>query len=431
MGKGLSTMTKAVVMNMFYTGLGIARSLGEKGIPVIGLTAHRGAYGNFTRYARVRTSPDSREHPEELLGFLLRLAEELGTGSVIFPTRDDDVLFLDRYRERLEPHFRMVLPGRAALEASLNKWATYRAAQAAGIAAPRCWNVTSRQDLLDAIAQLTFPCVLKPVSAHHWRKTGNWEVVGQRKAVAAASAEALLAEYDVIGRVERRALLQEVVPGGDHDLWIAACYMNRQFEFVAGFTAQKLLQIPEGFGTGCLVQSADCPQVPELAIHLLRSIGFSGIAEVEFKWDARTQEYKLIEINPRAWDQHRLGTISGIDLAYTAYCDAAGMPLPVWGKQKVGQKWIAEDVFFFLLLRALWRRDGSFSRLLRMGSGGRTYSIWSWKDPVPLIGFLILRYLPELAVNCWRYAESMLRRSSGTPGGRKAERYDSLDKAKN
>jgi hypothetical protein len=41
----------AIVMNMFYTGLGIARSLGERGVPVVGLTARRGAYGNWTRYA--------------------------------------------------------------------------------------------------------------------------------------------------------------------------------------------------------------------------------------------------------------------------------------------------------------------------------------------------------------------------------------------
>ena len=31
----------AIVMNMFYTGLGIARSLGERGISVIGITAER------------------------------------------------------------------------------------------------------------------------------------------------------------------------------------------------------------------------------------------------------------------------------------------------------------------------------------------------------------------------------------------------------
>ena len=57
----------AVVLNMFYSGLGIARSLGEHGIPVIGLTAQRGIYGNFTRYAKVVHAPDSRKEPEALL----------------------------------------------------------------------------------------------------------------------------------------------------------------------------------------------------------------------------------------------------------------------------------------------------------------------------------------------------------------------------
>src|SRR5436309_8951044 len=95
----------AVVMNMFYTGLGIARSLGEQGIPVIGLTAHRGIYGNFTRYAKTVSCPDSRNEPEALLPHLLRIGEEIGHRAVIFPTRDDDLLFLDRFREELTRHF--------------------------------------------------------------------------------------------------------------------------------------------------------------------------------------------------------------------------------------------------------------------------------------------------------------------------------------
>src|SRR5712692_9082276 len=107
--------TPAVVMNMYYTGLGIARSLGEEGIPVIGLTSHRGIYGNFTRYAKVRSSPDSREEPEALLKFLISLGEELGR-AIIFPTRDDDVIFLDRYRAQLGTRFTLALPESAPLE---------------------------------------------------------------------------------------------------------------------------------------------------------------------------------------------------------------------------------------------------------------------------------------------------------------------------
>src|SRR5271167_2758087 len=98
---GERVQTPAVVMNMSYTGLGIARSLGERGVSVIGLSAQPRLCGNFTRYAKVLRCPDSRHEPEALLHFLLTLGPELGRGSVIFPTRDDDVLFLDRYRDKL------------------------------------------------------------------------------------------------------------------------------------------------------------------------------------------------------------------------------------------------------------------------------------------------------------------------------------------
>src|SRR5712691_1463403 len=98
----------AVVMNMFYTGLGIARSLGERGVPVLGLTSKSGVYGNFPRYAKTVHCPDSRDEPEALMAFLLRIGETLEFPGVIFPTRDDDLMFLDRYRAELAPYFRVV-----------------------------------------------------------------------------------------------------------------------------------------------------------------------------------------------------------------------------------------------------------------------------------------------------------------------------------
>src|SRR4051794_6728413 len=93
--------TIAIVMNVYYTGLGIARSLGQRGIPVLGLSAERGVYGNLTRYAKIMLSPDSRTEPEALLSYLLRMGSTFPERPVIFPTRDDDVLFLDRYRTQL------------------------------------------------------------------------------------------------------------------------------------------------------------------------------------------------------------------------------------------------------------------------------------------------------------------------------------------
>src|ERR1044072_4914065 len=121
----------AVVMNMFYTGLGIARSLGLRGVRVIGLSATR-IYGNHTRYAEIRRCPDSRDNPVELLQFLLDMAREIGGPCVIFPTRDDDARFLDRYRAELEGRFISVIPSPGALRNCLDKFESYRCAMEAG-----------------------------------------------------------------------------------------------------------------------------------------------------------------------------------------------------------------------------------------------------------------------------------------------------------
>src|ERR1700680_1383699 len=126
----------AIVMNMFYTGLGIARSLGERGIPVIGLTSHRGIYGNYTRYAKIAFCPDSRNEPEGLLTYLVRVGKDLDNRAALFPTRDDHFLFLDRFREHLTSHFHIAVPESSVVRACLNKWETYRWGQRAGVPTP-------------------------------------------------------------------------------------------------------------------------------------------------------------------------------------------------------------------------------------------------------------------------------------------------------
>ncbi len=383
-------------MNLFYTGLGIARSLGEAGVPVIGLTAQRGAYGNFTRYAKTMFCPDSREEPEALLAFLTDLGRQLGERSVIFPTRDDDLMFLDRFRAELAPYFSAVMPESGPLHSCLDKWETFVEAQRAGVASPRSWKVETARELKDVAREVTYPCVLKALSAHYWRQGNNWEVVGGRKAIVAHTEQELLSEYDLVASADNRAVVQELVEGGDDHLLITACYLDRSSRCLGYFQTQKLVQLPEGFGTGCIVRSVDRPELVEPTLRLLQSIGFSGIAEVEYKWDRASGEYKLIEVNPRPWDQHPLGRTCGIDLMYIAYRDHAGLALTPVTKLAPGHKWIAEDAFLPAALRMLSHRDPKLASLLRQARGKRIFAIWSAKDPLPLLAYIFLRFLPEL-----------------------------------
>ena len=386
----------AVVMNMFYTGLGIARSLGENGVSVIGLTAESGVYGNFTRYAKIRHCPDSRNEPEALATYLLRMGDELPHGGVIFPTRDDDVVFLDRFREKLELRYTLAIPGRAALGACLDKWQTFQHAWHASIPSPNCWLIESDEDLERVLTEATYPAVLKAVAAHHWRRSGNWKLVGGRKAIAVRSPEELRMEYATIARADRRALLQELIPGADDCLIIVGCYVDRQGKWVAGFNTQKVVQEPDGFGTGCVVQAAYRPELFAPTFRLLQSLGFTGIAEVEYKYDRRSDTLKLIEINPRPWDQHRLGNSCGINLIHLAYCDYAGLPCPELILAPSVVKWVAEDAFILRALRLARRGNGLLLELFSQSHGKRIYAIWSARDPLPFLAYVTLRLIPHL-----------------------------------
>jgi predicted ATP-grasp superfamily ATP-dependent carboligase len=307
--------------------------------------------------------------------------------SVIFPTRDDDLIFLDEFREQLSPYYRLTIPEREVVKASLDKWETYQWAQRAQVPAPKCWRIEGEKDLARIAPELTYPCVLKPVAAHHWRRGGNWELVGGRKAICAGSWEELVSEYASASRADKRVLVQEMIPGGDDSLWIAACYLDQDSKFVAGFNTQKLVQFPETFGTGCIVQAVDRPELFEPTVRLLQGMGFTGIAEVEYKWDQRTGEYRLIEINPRAWDQHRLGKACGVDLVWLCYCEHAGLPMPPTRRQVLGHKWIAEDTFLIAALCLARRPNSQLSSLFRLARGQRIYAIWSSDDPFPFVGY--------------------------------------------
>lgn len=386
----------AVVMNMFHTGLGIARSLGERGVRVIGLSAQRGVYGNFTRYAKTMVAPDSKLQPAEMRDYLLQLGNRLGHRAIIFPTRDDDVVLLDRFRKELEPHFVLTIPESEALRKCVDKWETFLTAERAGVAAPQSWLVDGEAGFERILPSVKYPSVIKPVAAYEWRAGKNWQIVGGRKAIGIESPAQLRAEYRDVCRASSRALIQEMVPGNDAALIITACYLDRQSNWVAGFNTQKLIQEPEGFGTGCVLQSVNCPELFEPTIRLLQAMRFTGVAEVEYKRDERTGEFKLIEVNPRFWDQHRLGSAFGLDLAYMAYCEHAGLPLEIGPRRFETRKWVADDAFFATALRLLWRRSPRLHSLFHAARGKRIYGIWSLRDPLPFIGYFSLLVIPRI-----------------------------------
>lgn len=388
-----------IIMNLFYTGLGIARNLAGRGLRVVGLSADPAIYGNFTRFCEVRFSPDSRERPEELAQFLLRVVGEF-PGAVIFPTRDFDVLFLDRFRAELEPHYRLAIPPRPCLLRVVDKHALVEAAEEAGVPVPRTTVLRSAGELARVLADVGFPCVVKPTSSVHWRKAGNWERVGGRKAFRVDTAEELRREYENVAAVHPEILVQEWIPGPTRDIVIFGGYADEHSQPMAYFTARKIIQAPDDFGTGLVVESDDIPELVAPTLRLWRALGYQGMADVEYKRDARTGEFRLIEINTRHWDWHQLSRASGINLTWAAYCHLTGRPLTV--RAPIARaRWIAEDALLSHALRGLYRRELGVRELWKELSGRRMYGIFAWDDPMPWARYSLAVLLPAMSKQIW------------------------------
>ena len=408
-GAAVRENVPVIILNLFYTGVGIARDLAGCGMQVVGLSAHPKIYGNFTRFCEVRPAPNSQEQPEALEEFLLQAAGEL-RGAVIFPTRDFDVLFLDRHRDQLELHYRLAIPPRQSLLRVLDKHALVQAAREGGVAVPRTLAVRSEEELARVAKEVGFPCVVKPISSYHWRESNNWERVGGRKAFLVTTPQELCREYECVREAHAEILVQEWIPGNTENIAVVGAYVGEDSQPLACFTARKIVQSPDDFGTGCVVRSEEIPKLLEPTLRLWRTLGYQGMAEVEYKHDSRTGEFLLIEMNTRHWDQHSLGRASGINLSLTAYRHLTGKQVASMHTATRRATWIAEDALLFHSLRGIYRREFRLSRLWQQLSRPGVYGIFSWTDSWPFLRYMFTVVLTTIAKQALR----KLRRDEGS-----------------
>ena len=84
--------------------------------------------------------------------------------------------------------------------------------------------------------------------------------------------------------------------------------------------------MPRGFGTCRVGEARWRDDAVEQALALLDELGYHGIAQTEFRQDARDGELRLMEVNPRLWQWHGLARACGVDLPRIAYEDTLGRP---------------------------------------------------------------------------------------------------------
>jgi D-aspartate ligase len=153
---------------------------------------------------------------------------------------------------------------------------------------------------------------------------------------------------------------------------------------VAWITKQKLRQEPTLYGDGSYQRTVDVPRVAELSRAFLKALDYRGVGSVEFKYDARDDSFRLMELNPRAESGNQLAVAAGVDLPYISYAYHVDGAVPPW-EQQWDVHWIHELRDLKTLLRESRTLAAAAREWIRSVRRADTFALGAWDDPVPLL----------------------------------------------
>jgi len=365
----------AVVLSDDEVALPVVRDLGRQRIPTLLVTPGRDNAARFSRYCAVMMCSSLGQGEEKLIADLEAIGATLPQRGVLFSCDDDYLVAVSRHRAPLEAYYDVPLPEWERLRALSDKEQQLLLAQAAGVATPISSIVRDVDDFRAALEAVPFPCLLKPIVARDQFRAVEFKVV-------VAQTRGQLEEAYTRHASSGPFLLQEIIPGGDEQVWIAGTYHDAASRCVARFTGRKLRQHPRGFGVARLCESRWSDEVADLADRVLTEARYHGVADVEFKRDPRDGRLKFMEINARQGYWVALPTAAGVNLSLIAYADVTGATCAPF-RQRDGVRWIdalhdAPDS-----IREIRRGELSVREWISPLAGVRADAYLSVRDPRP------------------------------------------------
>ena len=112
---------------------------------------------------------------------------------------------------------------------------------------------------------------------------------------------------------------QQYVSGDDSANWSFHAFADSKGRVIHSFTGRKIRTFPPDNGESAYIELAENEELRVLGARLAACIPLKGIFKMDFKQDARTGRWYLLEVNARFNLRHYLGAVNGVNLMRTAY----------------------------------------------------------------------------------------------------------------
>ena len=305
--------------------LGIARSMGRVGVPVFGVYEDRFTPGAVSKYVRGRVVWKNEDvSAEAFLEGLDDIARHLKRQTVLVPTDDHGAILIAERGRSLDERFVFPVQPTSLPRTLASKEGLYRTCREFGVPCPEAFFPTTRADVEEFVSWAAFPVVVKAIRA--------WDLRGHstRSTAIVDSPESLLGMVaSEIGNPSPGVMLQEYIPREQGEDWFYHGYCNEDSECLVSFTGIKLRSYPAHAGPTTFGRSVENVALRTQAEELFRALNYRGIMGLDYRFDLRDGQYKLLDFNPRIGAQFRLfETEAGVDVMRALRLEMTGHKVP-------------------------------------------------------------------------------------------------------
>jgi biotin carboxylase len=337
-------------------GLNVARSLTSKGFRVVagGREKHsmcRGLKGVISEFCY----DDPFHNHQSLLSEICAAAERNGA-SYILPVHEE-IFVVSMMRSELEKHgLTVIAPDFETLLDLHDKANIPFFARKAGVDFPDTVVLEQEGSLEGAVARLGFPFIVKS----RWG-SGAINVYKIRN-----HHDLLKLKQDPKIEVSGSYIAQTEVPGRGAGVGILIC--NSKTLAVGGHL--RIREVPISGGTSTARATLNHEGLLEAGRAVVEATGLAhGVCMAEFRYDAPSGKFWIIELNPRYWGGLSASMISGVDfpaLHVLATIDDLHLEHPVRASTYYETRWLLGEVRALLeYARALqWRQVAAMFRRL-------------------------------------------------------------------
>nr|WP_229857441.1 ATP-grasp domain-containing protein [Streptomyces anandii] len=367
---------------LHHGGVGAIRSLGRLGVPMYAITEDSrtpAASSRFLERAFVWPTRGTEE-ADRLVEGLLRIGRRIGRPAVLVPTDEEAAVLIAEHQEELAgpflfPRVAPGLPRRLASKQGLHELCAEH-----GIATPEAAFPRTYDEIVAFADRARFPVVAKNREA--FVRRSRPAVNGTTRINTREGLLALARDWGERPGV----ILQEYLPREDAEDWIVHAYVDRDATPLALFTGVKVRSWPPHAGMTANAYVVDNPELADLAARFVKQIGFSGIIDLDLRFDRRDGQYKLLDFNPRTGAQFRLfENESGVDVVRAMHLDLTGRPVPE-GEQRAGHRFVVENIDLPALLA--YRRSGYTTPNAPARASGTELAWFAGDDPLPFLTML-------------------------------------------